>query len=605
MIVQCEACQTRFRLADDKVKPGGTKVRCSKCKEVFTVTPPEPEPVEEAVDFGSFNMEKVTEETSDKAAPTTESSSTDASEPVAQPESEPESVPESSEAQESSELDFSALETEMGDGGGLNEELADDFSFADTSQPLGDKADDEIAEDGEAFSDTGLAIDTDTDFSIDEEQQEEQAVEEQADFGSAFEETEEPDGPIEFDFNEDTESDSETVAVANPDAFDGPDSDVFAEPDSGTFEGTETDFAAEEPSEPAEFSFGEEEPEAKDEPAETPFGDDGAFDFDDTEEETPSDSSEEDSEPGEFSFDDDNPFGEESASEWDDDSSSEDTSFDFEEPTFEDDDSPAESSDSSPEEDGLQFGEIDFASDGGSDESEGSGFETNDDFSQATMELQEEPEQFTPSQPSPPSPSHDYDNEGQLSAPPPPKKSSLSRILLLLVLLLVILGGAAGYLFMQEGSLNLNIVVKYLPFLQDYIGEVPTDDSGDRIGINVDGSSYVKGQAGQMLIIQGAAVNNHKATRSAITVKGVLLDAKGKTLLQQTVFCGNPLEETALHSMSFAAIEEAMNNQFGDSLSNMNVAAGASIPFTIVFRNLPEGIANINVEVVDSKPGAG
>ena len=53
------------------------------------------------------------------------------------------------------------------------------------------------------------------------------------------------------------------------------------------------------------------------------------------------------------------------------------------------------------------------------------------------------------------------------------------------------------------------------------------------------------------------------------------------------------------------AIEEAMNNQFGDSLSNMNVAAGASIPFTIVFRNLPEGIANINVEVVDSKPGAG
>ena len=48
-----------------------------------------------------------------------------------------------------------------------------------------------------------------------------------------------------------------------------------------------------------------------------------------------------------------------------------------------------------------------------------------------------------------------------------------------------------------------------------------------------------------------------------------------------------------------------MNNQFGDSLSNMNVAAGASIPFTIVFRNLPDGIANINVEVVESKPGAG
>jgi hypothetical protein len=75
--------------------------------------------------------------------------------------------------------------------------------------------------------------------------------------------------------------------------------------------------------------------------------------------------------------------------------------------------------------------------------------------------------------------------------------------------------------------------------------------------------------------------------------------------LQQTVFCGNKFDDTALKTMSFAAIEEAMNNQFGDSLSNMNVAAGASIPFTIVFRNLPEGLANINVEVVDSNPGAG
>lgn len=598
MIVQCEACQTRFRLADDKVKPGGTKVRCSKCKEVFTVTPPEPEPVEEAVDFGSFNMEKVTEEAPGEVAPAPASSHADALEHDAQPgpESEPDSAPESTESQENSELDFSALETEMGDDAGLGEELADDFSFADTSQPAEDGAESEIAEEGTVSSDTGLSIDSDTGFSIEEEPQAEQTVEEQTDFESAFDETEEPGGALEFDFNEETESDSET----------------FAEPDSGTFEGTETDFVAEESSEPTEFSFDEEEPQTQDGAAEISSddeGDDGAFNFDDTEEETSPASSEpassdEDSEPGESSFDDESPFGEESASEWDDDSSSDDTSFDFEEPKFEND-SPAESSAPSPEEDGLQFGEIEFASDAGGDENEASGMQTNDDFSQATMELKEDPEQFTPSQPSPPSPSHDYDDEEPLPVPPPPKKSSLSRILLLLVVLLVILGGAAAYLFMQEGSLNLNIVAKYLPFLQDYIGEVPADAPGDRIGINIAGSSYVTGKAGQMLIIQGAAVNNHKATRSAITVKGVLLDAKGKSLLQQTIFCGNQLDETVLQSMSFAAIEEAMNNQFGDSLSNMNVAVGASIPFTIVFRNLPEGIANINVEVVDSKPGAG
>ena len=35
MIIQCEACKTKFRVGDDKIKPPGIKVRCSKCGEVF------------------------------------------------------------------------------------------------------------------------------------------------------------------------------------------------------------------------------------------------------------------------------------------------------------------------------------------------------------------------------------------------------------------------------------------------------------------------------------------------------------------------------------------------------------------------------------------
>jgi uncharacterized repeat protein (TIGR01451 family) len=55
--------------------------------------------------------------------------------------------------------------------------------------------------------------------------------------------------------------------------------------------------------------------------------------------------------------------------------------------------------------------------------------------------------------------------------------------------------------------------------------------------------------------------------------------------------------------MKYAQIEEAMNNQFGDSLANMNIKPGTVLRFTIVFRNVPKELANINVEVVDSKPG--
>jgi serine/threonine-protein kinase len=46
MIVKCEKCQVAFNLNDSLIKPEGSKLRCSKCKHIFTVYPPSPEPAE-------------------------------------------------------------------------------------------------------------------------------------------------------------------------------------------------------------------------------------------------------------------------------------------------------------------------------------------------------------------------------------------------------------------------------------------------------------------------------------------------------------------------------------------------------------------------------
>jgi predicted Zn finger-like uncharacterized protein len=43
MIIQCEKCQTRFRLDDSRVTSKGVKVRCTKCKHVFAVRKEEPD----------------------------------------------------------------------------------------------------------------------------------------------------------------------------------------------------------------------------------------------------------------------------------------------------------------------------------------------------------------------------------------------------------------------------------------------------------------------------------------------------------------------------------------------------------------------------------
>ncbi|HVP67299.1 MAG TPA: zinc-ribbon domain-containing protein [Anaeromyxobacteraceae bacterium] len=42
MIVVCTSCRARFRIADDKIGPRGARVRCSKCRNAFTVGPPPP-----------------------------------------------------------------------------------------------------------------------------------------------------------------------------------------------------------------------------------------------------------------------------------------------------------------------------------------------------------------------------------------------------------------------------------------------------------------------------------------------------------------------------------------------------------------------------------
>jgi predicted Zn finger-like uncharacterized protein len=54
MIITCASCLTKFNLDDSKIAGKGTKVRCSRCKHVFYVTPP-PETKEEVIEnFESF-----------------------------------------------------------------------------------------------------------------------------------------------------------------------------------------------------------------------------------------------------------------------------------------------------------------------------------------------------------------------------------------------------------------------------------------------------------------------------------------------------------------------------------------------------------------------
>lgn len=50
MIVECDHCHTKFNLPDEKLKPEGVKVRCTRCKEIFEVPGPQMDDIGFAAD---------------------------------------------------------------------------------------------------------------------------------------------------------------------------------------------------------------------------------------------------------------------------------------------------------------------------------------------------------------------------------------------------------------------------------------------------------------------------------------------------------------------------------------------------------------------------
>ena len=68
MIIECEKCHGKFNLDESLLKETGSKVRCSSCKHVFTVFPPEEElqieeaPADKLSDTGEIATEEISKE---------------------------------------------------------------------------------------------------------------------------------------------------------------------------------------------------------------------------------------------------------------------------------------------------------------------------------------------------------------------------------------------------------------------------------------------------------------------------------------------------------------------------------------------------------------
>lgn len=173
--------------------------------------------------------------------------------------------------------------------------------------------------------------------------------------------------------------------------------------------------------------------------------------------------------------------------------------------------------------------------------------------------------------------------------------SAIIRILLVLILGILVIGGVLVYM---NGPDQLNQTIQQLLGQQ-----VERPVQTGRISLaNLEGRFVQNKQAGELFLIRGEAINDFSEPRAGIQVKGVIFDPNGKPLLQKTVFCGNPISEQDLQTLSFTELEKMMGNQFGAELSNMKIEKGQSISFDIVFKDLPQNLSEFSVKVTSSTP---
>lgn len=187
------------------------------------------------------------------------------------------------------------------------------------------------------------------------------------------------------------------------------------------------------------------------------------------------------------------------------------------------------------------------------------------------------------------------------------KKNSLPLIVLGVLLFLV--AGGVGALYVLKPALP-----DWVPeSIRNMLGgeETPAEDEASmaspveqvRLISLTNIRQYVvnNDKAGRLLVVEGKAVNNFDTPKEMVRVQATLLDAQGGIIAQQEVTCGNTLSLFQLQIMGRVEIEASLSSELGILSNNTNLTTGKGVPFMAVFFKPPENVAEYKVDVVGAE----
>jgi hypothetical protein len=108
--------------------------------------------------------------------------------------------------------------------------------------------------------------------------------------------------------------------------------------------------------------------------------------------------------------------------------------------------------------------------------------------------------------------------------------------------------------------------------------------------------------AGKLFIITGQVKNGYTVARSHIQVNGKIYNQGKQLVKSENAFSGNILSDLDLKNLSFKEIQGRLNAKNGLQMANVDVKPGGTIPFMVVFSDLPENLEEFTIEVIGSAP---
>jgi len=168
-----------------------------------------------------------------------------------------------------------------------------------------------------------------------------------------------------------------------------------------------------------------------------------------------------------------------------------------------------------------------------------------------------------------------------------------------LVVILVLMGAIAAIFFWAP-----ELVPDSLSFKEPSKKQDLADIGVRRLSFKAVNGFFVNSEnAGNLFVIQGMVSNDYPKSRSFILIRGSILDDKGNVVRRKLSYAGNIFKKEEIKALSLERINQAMKNRYGMDGKNLNMASGSTVPFMIVFENLPENLGEFTVEAVSSSIG--